>query len=130
VSEGALTLYRSELCPFSSAVRQALTELGLDFVAHQVEPWPSERAELRRVAGTDQIPVLLTEDGRPCRSTHTEVDEACEGPASSAASQPLRWRARVGKVSRSSRSARSLRATSRNSRNTKNSSPITATVRP
>jgi uncharacterized protein len=64
-----LTLYQAEWCPFSSAVREVLTELGLDFVARQVEPWPSERAELREVAGSDQIPVLETEDGRFFRGT-------------------------------------------------------------
>jgi predicted GNAT family acetyltransferase/glutaredoxin len=64
-----LTLYQAEWCPFSSAVREVLTELGLDFVARQVEPWPRERSELREVAGTDQIPVLQTEDGRLFRGT-------------------------------------------------------------
>jgi hypothetical protein len=59
-----LTLYQAEWCPFSSAVREVLTELGIDFVARQVEPWPSERHTLQDVAGTDQIPVLETEDGR------------------------------------------------------------------
>jgi predicted GNAT family acetyltransferase len=46
-----------------------LTELGLDFVARQVEPWPSERSDLRKLAGTDQIPVLQVEDGRLFRGT-------------------------------------------------------------
>jgi uncharacterized protein len=64
-----LTLYQTEWCPFSSAVREVLTELGLDFVARQVEPWPGERAELKEVAGSDQIPVLETEDGRFFRGT-------------------------------------------------------------
>jgi predicted GNAT family acetyltransferase len=64
-----LTLYQAEWCPFSSAVREVLTELGLDFVARQVEPWPGERNELRAVAGTDQIPVLQTEDGHLYRGT-------------------------------------------------------------
>jgi predicted GNAT family acetyltransferase/glutaredoxin len=64
-----LTLYQAEWCPFSSAVREVLTELGVDFVARQVEPWPNERAELQRLAGTDQIPVLQTEDGRLYRGT-------------------------------------------------------------
>jgi predicted GNAT family acetyltransferase/glutaredoxin len=64
VADGVLTLYQSEWCPFSSAVREVLTELGLDFVARQVEPWPSERHRLQDLAGTDQIPVLETEDGR------------------------------------------------------------------
>ena len=59
-----LTLYQAEWCPFSSAVREVLTELGLDFVACQVEPEPEQRAELRRLAGSDRIPTLQTEDGR------------------------------------------------------------------
>ena len=59
-----LTLYQAEWCPFSSAVREILTELGLDFVARQVEPWPEQRAGLEAVFGTDEIPVLETEDGR------------------------------------------------------------------
>lgn len=62
-ADGVLTLYQAEWCPFSSAVREVLTELGLQFIARQVEPWPEQRSELRRVAGTDQIPVLQTEDG-------------------------------------------------------------------
>ena len=64
-----LTLYQAEWCPFSSAVREALTELGVDFVARQVEPWPEERSALQAVAGTDQIPVLQAEDGRLYRGT-------------------------------------------------------------
>jgi predicted GNAT family acetyltransferase/glutaredoxin len=64
-----LTLYQAEWCPFSSAVREALTELGLDFTARQVEPWPEQREQLRALAGTDQIPVLETEDGTLYRGT-------------------------------------------------------------
>jgi uncharacterized protein len=59
-----LTLYQAEWCPFSSAVREILTELGLDFVARQVEPWPEQRAVLRDISGSDRIPALETEDGR------------------------------------------------------------------
>jgi uncharacterized protein len=59
-----LTLYQAEWCPYSSAVREVLTELGLDFVARRVEPEPEERAALRELAGTDSIPVLETDDGR------------------------------------------------------------------
>jgi predicted GNAT family acetyltransferase/glutaredoxin len=69
VADDVLTLYQAEWCPFSSAVREVLTELGLDFRARQVEPWPEQRKELRRVAGTDQIPVLRTEDGALYRGT-------------------------------------------------------------
>jgi uncharacterized protein len=67
--EASLVLYQAEWCPFSAAVREALTELGLDFVARQVEPWPEQRAHLRTVAETQEIPVLETEDGRFFRGT-------------------------------------------------------------
>jgi predicted GNAT family acetyltransferase/glutaredoxin len=69
VADRPLTLYQAEWCPFSSAVREVLTELGLDFVARQVEPWPEERAELKSAAGGDQIPVLMAEDGEIYRGT-------------------------------------------------------------
>ena len=59
-----LTLYQAEWCPFSSAVREILTELGLDFVARQVEAWPEQRAGLKAVSGSERIPALETEDGR------------------------------------------------------------------
>ena len=59
-----LTLYQAEWCPFSSAVREVLTELGIDFVARQVEPWPEDRENLRKLSGNDQIPALETENGR------------------------------------------------------------------
>jgi uncharacterized protein len=58
-----ITLYQAEWCPYSSAVRELLTELGIDFVAKQVEPWPEERDALRQASGKDQIPTLVTDDG-------------------------------------------------------------------
>lgn len=58
-----LTLYQAEWCPFSSAVRELLTELGIDFVAKQVEPWPEQRDALREATGDDQIPALVADDG-------------------------------------------------------------------
>ena len=58
-----VTLYQAEWCPFSSAVREILTELGIDFVAKQVEPEPDDRGELREVSGDDSIPTLVTEEG-------------------------------------------------------------------
>jgi len=65
-----VTLYQAEWCPFSSAVRELLTELGIDAVIRQVEPYPEQRDALRELAGTDQIPVLQAEDGRLFRGTH------------------------------------------------------------
>ncbi len=58
-----LTLYQAEWCPYSQRVRMRLTELGLPFLAMQVEPRPKDREELREASGEDSIPVLLTEDG-------------------------------------------------------------------
>lgn len=52
-----IKLFQTEWCPYSSAVRQRLTELGIDFVAGQVEPYEEQRAEV------DEIPTLVTEDG-------------------------------------------------------------------
>jgi predicted GNAT family acetyltransferase/glutaredoxin len=69
VAEPRIVLYQTEWCPFSSAVREVLTELGLDAVIRQVEPWPEQRNELRAIAGTDQIPVLQAEDGQLYRGT-------------------------------------------------------------
>ena len=52
-----LTLYQAEWCPYSSAVRERLTELGVDFVAKQVAPRQEERE------GEHEIPLLVDEDG-------------------------------------------------------------------
>jgi glutathione S-transferase len=60
-----MELYQAEWCPHSHKVRQRLTELGLDFTARQVAADPDEREELKRRAGTDEIPVLVPDDGDP-----------------------------------------------------------------
>jgi len=56
-----MELYQAEWCPHSHAVRQRLTELGLDFLARQVPAEPEERDEMRSATGTDEIPVLVSE---------------------------------------------------------------------
>ena len=58
-----LSLFQAEWCPYSARVRQRLTELGLPFVALQVEPRREDRDELREATGRDTIPVLLTDEG-------------------------------------------------------------------
>ena len=78
MAEPRLTLYQAEWCPFSSAVREVLTELDLDFVARQVEPWPEQREGLQALAGTDQIPVLQAEDGELYRGTRAIFDHLRE----------------------------------------------------
>jgi glutaredoxin len=60
---GMLRLYQAEWCPYSSKVRQKLTELGMPFVALQVEPEPDDRDEMRTVTGSDVIPVAVLSDG-------------------------------------------------------------------
>jgi uncharacterized protein len=64
-----LTLYQAEWCPFSSSVRERLTELGLAFVARPVEPLPRQRDDLDARAGTRDIPVLEADDGALYRGT-------------------------------------------------------------
>jgi glutathione S-transferase len=58
-----LTLYQAEWCPYSSAVRQRLTELGLDFVAKQVAPRQEDRE------GQHEIPLLTNGDGERFEGT-------------------------------------------------------------
>jgi glutathione S-transferase len=52
-----ITLFQAEWCPHSSNVRERLTELGVDFVARQVEPYEEQRTEV------GEIPTLELEDG-------------------------------------------------------------------
>jgi glutathione S-transferase len=58
-----MQLYQAEWCPHSHKVRQKLTELGIDFVSRQVPAEPDERGAMKRATGTNEIPVLLTDDG-------------------------------------------------------------------
>lgn len=58
-----LELYQAEWCPYSSAVRQRLTELGIDFVAKQVAPRQEDRE------GSHEIPLLVAEDGERLEGT-------------------------------------------------------------
>jgi predicted GNAT family acetyltransferase/glutaredoxin len=58
-----LTLYQAEWCPYSSAVREILNELGLEFTVKPVEAWPDDRAELRQVSGGNSIPTLRLDNG-------------------------------------------------------------------
>jgi glutathione S-transferase len=59
-----LELFQAEWCPHSAQVRGRLTELGVPFVARQVPADQEARAGLRELTGSDEIPVLVLEDGR------------------------------------------------------------------
>ena len=63
--EQGMELYQAEWCPHSHKVRQRLTELGLDFTARQVAADPDERDEMQRRVGTNEIPVLVPDEGDP-----------------------------------------------------------------
>lgn len=52
-----LELWQAEWCPHSHVIRQRLTELGLDVVAHQVAADKDDRPDGM------EIPRLLTEQG-------------------------------------------------------------------
>lgn len=58
-----LELWQAEWCPHSHKVRQRLTEVGADFVAHQVPAEPEDRHDLESQTGRREIPTLRTEDG-------------------------------------------------------------------
>jgi|SRR5581483_3728704 len=66
-------LYQAEWCPYSRRVRQRFTELGVAFIARQVPADAAEREELRRRAGTDEIPVLVCEDGNVIAGDADEI---------------------------------------------------------
>ena len=52
-----LELYQFEGCPFCGKVRQKMTELGLDFIARQVDP--DDRSRVKEVSGQTNVPVLV-----------------------------------------------------------------------
>jgi hypothetical protein len=51
------------MVPASRRIRERLTELGLDYLAHQVPVDKERRTALRRASGSDTVPALLLEDG-------------------------------------------------------------------
>jgi glutaredoxin len=57
-----IELYQAEWCPHSRKVRQRLTELGVDFIARQVEAEPDERETMKQRTGETETPVLLVDD--------------------------------------------------------------------
>jgi glutathione S-transferase len=58
-----LELFQAEWCPASRRIRQRLTELGLDYVNHQVPVERERRVALFALTGSDTVPTLLLENG-------------------------------------------------------------------
>jgi glutaredoxin len=52
-------LYQAEWCPYSSFVREQLTERGVDFVVRQVPAAKAERTAMKERTGHDSISVLM-----------------------------------------------------------------------
>lgn len=52
-----LEVYQFEGCPFCSKVRSKLTELGIDFIARQVDK--EDRSRVEEVSGQTNVPVLV-----------------------------------------------------------------------
>lgn len=58
-----IEVYQAEWCPFSSVVRERLNELDVPFVARPVPAYHGSRTALEGLAGTQDIPVVVFEDG-------------------------------------------------------------------
>lgn len=64
MSAPKLELFQNEDCPYSHAVRERLSELGLDFISRSVSFEEDERAKktherLVQAGGQDQVPFLI-----------------------------------------------------------------------
>ena len=88
-----LTLYQAEWCPYSSAVRQRLTELGIDFVAKQVAPRQEDRE------GQHEIPLLTNGDGERFEGTEA-IFEYLEALAPGASEREHRAQYRAHRTDR------------------------------
>jgi glutaredoxin 3 len=55
--EQMLEVYQFEGCPYCSKVRSKMTELGIDFIARQVDP--DDRSRVEEVSGQTNVPVLV-----------------------------------------------------------------------
>ncbi len=73
-----IELYQAEWCPFSAKVREALTELNVDFVARQVPPAMKDRDALEEATGRRDIPVVVLEDGTILAGEDDELITALE----------------------------------------------------
>jgi len=78
MTDQLLRLYQAEWCPYSRLVRQRLTELGVPFIALQVEAEPEQRAEMREATGTDTIPVAVLPDGTVLTGEAEEIVRALD----------------------------------------------------
>ena len=55
-------LWQAEWCPYSSYVREQLTERGVDFIARQVPANKPDRTAMQERTGANSVPVLVAGD--------------------------------------------------------------------
>ena len=90
-----MDLFQAEWCPHSHRVRQRLTELGIDFTARQVPAEPADRDAMREATGTDEIPVLVADDGEVVSGEDAILDHLNERYDEQADAQSHRAKARI-----------------------------------
>ncbi len=73
-----MDLWQAEWCPHSAKVRERLTELGLTFVARQVEADPDDRDAMEEAVGSRVIPVLVLDDGTVLDGDDDEIVAALD----------------------------------------------------
>ena len=92
-----LELYQTEWCPASRRVRERLTELGLDYVVHQVPVEREARTALLAATKAATIPALLLEDGEAVvgeEAIESYLDEHFDEPAEAEAHRAKAAKAR------------------------------------
>ncbi|MEW6325070.1 MAG: glutathione S-transferase N-terminal domain-containing protein [Nitrospirota bacterium] len=57
-----LELYQLENCPFCRRVREALAELGLDYIIRNEPPGHGERVRVKKLSGQTFVPTLHDSD--------------------------------------------------------------------
>ena len=71
-----IEVYQAEWCPHSRVIRQRLTELGVDYVIRQVEPYPEQRSALTEATGQNTIPAVVLEDGEVLAGETSDIVRA------------------------------------------------------
>jgi glutathione S-transferase len=92
-----IELFQTEWCPSSRRIRQRLTELGIDYVIHQVPVEKGDRVALLARTGSDVIPALVLADGTVLvgeDAIRRALDEHAVEPADAAAHRMRAERAR------------------------------------
>jgi glutathione S-transferase len=92
-----IELFQTEWCPSSRRIRQRLTELGIDYVIHQVPVEKVDRVALLARTGCDVIPALVLADGTVLVGEETirrSLDEGVAEPPGAEAHRAKAARAR------------------------------------